>query len=499
VSIVELELQEQYKVNNQLRAENEALKGELEDLKRLIFGKKNERFVATADGQTALFDTSATSSQVEEPGPKEITYQRKPAKKDKQKPVRTELPAHLPREEEIIEPEGLPEDAIKIGEAVTEILEYKPGVMYVRRIVRPKYKLAANASKADSLTTEILVATLPSQPIPSGNAGPSLLTYLFISKYIDHLPYYRQVQIFNRAGIKLSESTISGWFKAVCKLLEPLYEELRSQILASEYLMGDETTIPVQSSNKPGATHTGYMWVYRSPMRNLVMFDYQKNRSGKAPAVLLKDYQGALQTDGYAGYEQFENNPDITLIGCMAHVRRYFERALDNDKSRAQHALTEIQKLYAIERQAQEDQLTIEETLILREQQSIPVLNDLHSWMKDQYAQVIPKSSIGKAISYSLKLWSRLIRYTENGLWRIDNNLVENSIRPVALGRKNYLFAGNHEAAQRAAMMYTFFGSCKLNDVEPGAWLTQVLSEIPETKLRQLATLLPNDKQKSNQ
>ena len=493
--------QEQQSIIAELRRENEALKRQLEDFKRLIFGKKNERFVALNDGQTALFDTSETGSQVEGSGsaPKEITYQRNPTPKDKQKPVRTELPAHLPREEEVIEPEDLPEDVVKIGEAITETLEYKPAVMYVRKIVRPKYKLVDSASKAHSLTTEILVAPLPSQPIPSGNAGPSLLAYLFISKYIDHLPYYRQVQMFKRDGIKLSESTISGWFKAVCKLLEPLYEELKSQVLASEYLMGDETTIPVQSSNKPGATHTGYMWVYRSPVRNLVMFDYQKSRSGHAPAELLKEYRGTLQTDGYVGYEQFDNNPNITLIGCMAHARRHFEKALDNDRARAQHALTLIQKLYAIERQAQNDQLAIKEITTLRQQQAIPILNNFHSWMKDQYTQVAPKSSIGKALSYSLKLWSRLTRYTENGLWRIDNNLVENSIRPVALGRKNYLFAGNHQAAQHAAMMYTFFGSCKLHEIEPRAWLTDVLSKIPNTKLSQLASLLPNDKQISKQ
>ena len=394
--------------------------------------------------------------------------------------------------EQILEPEDLPEGAIKIGEAITEILEYRPGIMYVRKIIRPKYKLTDDSN---GLKTQIKVASLPSLPIPSGNSGASLLAHLLISKYIDHLPYYRQVQMFKREGIKLSESTISGWFKAVCKLLEPLYEELKSQVLASHYLMGDETTIPVQSSNKPGATHTGYMWVYRSPVNEQVLFDYQKNRNGQAPQTMLSGYKGALQTDGYGAYDQFEEDPNITLIGCMAHARRYFEKALDNDKARAEHALNAIQQLYAIERQADQDKLTVDQRTLLRQKQALPILGQLHNWMLEQYRQVAPKSSIGKAISYSMKLWSRLIRYTDNGLWRIDNNLVENSIRPVALGRKNYLFAGSHEAAQRAAMMYTFFGTCKLNDIEPRAWLIEVLSKIPDTKISQLSQLLPNDKQ----
>lgn len=488
--------QEQQIVINELRAENESLKRQIEDFKRLIFGKKNERFVPEDNGQTTLFDqslASLTSDQEEESVA--VTYNRTKSSKDKQKPVRTELPAHLPREEQIIEPAEKPEGAIKIGEAVTEILEYKPGVMYVSRIIRPKYKVVSANLK--STETEIITASMPSLPIPGGNAGPSLLAYLLISKYVDHLPFYRQVQMFKRAGIKLSESTISGWFKAACKLLDPLYEELKSQVLASEYLMGDETTIPVQTSTKPGATHTGYMWVYRSPINNLVLFDYQSSRGGHCPHELLKDYRGALQTDGYAGYEQFDGKQGITLIGCMAHARRYFEKALDNDKVRASHALKEIQKLYAIERSSKEEKLTSSELTDRRQAEAMPILNALHQWMKDQYPLVSVKSSIGKALGYSLRLWERLTRYTENGAWHIDNNLVENSIRPVALGRKNYLFAGSHEAAKRAAMMYTFLGSCKINNVEPQAWLTDVLSKISETKLSELSQILPYDKQKS--
>lgn len=464
------------------------LKEELAQLKRMIFGKKNERFIAADAAQSTLFDESTLEAPTTEQ--QTITY-TKDKKKDKKQPVRLALPAHLPREEEVLEPEGKQEGAVKIGEAVTEILEYTPGRIYVKRYVRPKYVQHQDNTK------KVIVADLPSLPIPSGNAGPALLAYLMICKYVDHLPFYRQVQIFKREGVKLCESTISGWFKAVCKLLEPLYDEIKKQVLASGYINADETTIPVQSSNKPGATHTGYQWYYYSPQTKLVVVDYQPSRSGQGPHKFLKGYRGVLQTDGYAGYEQFASISGITLLACMAHARRYFDKAMNNDQERATHALTQIQKLYAIERKAKEDGLTAKKVAKLRQTEAQPILENLHEWMQQQYGQVAPKSSIGKALAYSMKLWPRLSRYTENGDWFIDNNLVENSIRPVALGRKNYLFAGSHEAAQWAAMMYSFLGSCKLNGVEPLQWLQETLTVIQETKISQLKTLLPNYDKKS--
>lgn len=476
-----------------IQQENAYLKEELAQLKRLIFGKKNERFIPADAAQSSLFEEPA----IEQATPTEtqtITY-TKEKKADKKQPVRLVLPAHLPREEEVIEPENKQEGARKIGEAVTEILEYTPGKVYVKRYVRPKYLQVIKQGEANG--EQIVVAELPSLPIPSGNAGPGLLAHLMISKYVDHLPFYRQVQIFKREGIKLSESTISGWFKAICKLLEPLYEEIRKQILASGYINADETPIPVQSSNKPGATHTGYQWYYYAPKTKLVVVDYQKSRSGQGPHDFLEGYQGVLQTDGYAGYEQFASKPDIILLACMAHARRYFEKALDNDKPRAEHALTEIQKLYVIERKAKDEQMDTDQIQILRHSESRPILDKLHQWMQEEYGKVAPKSSIGKALAYSLKFWKRLSKYTENGRWYIDNNRVENSIRPVALGRKNYLFAGSHDAAQWAAIMYTFLGTCKLNEVEPYQWLNHTLTIISETKTSQLYKLLPNHSDKS--
>ena len=474
-----------------LQQENTYLKEELTQLKRLMFGKKNERFIPSDNSQASLFEQAVEVTPESEQ--QTITY-TKDKQSGKKQPVRLALPAHLTREEQVIEPEDKQEDVIKIGESVTEILEYTPGKVYVKRYVRPKYVQSHPDPAKDQ---QVVVAPLPSFPIPSGNAGPGLLAHLMISKYVDHLPFYRQVQMFKREGVKLPESTISGWFKAVCKLLEPLYHEIHKQVLASGYINADETPIPVQSSNKPEATHTGYHWFYHSPEVKLVVIDYQKSRSAQGPHDFLEKYKGVLQTDGYAGYEQFAQKEGIILLGCMAHARRYFEKALDNDRERAQHALSEIQKLYAIERLAREEDLTSDQLTELRHKEALPTLQELKQWMEGQYGQVAPKSSIGKALAYSLKLWSRLIRYTENGAWYIDNNLVENSIRPVALGRKNYLFAGSHDAAQWAAMMYSFLGSCKLNGAEPFQWLKSTLEIIQDIKVNQMHTLLPNFQQNS--
>ena len=255
--------------------------------------------------------------------------------------------------------------------------------------------------------------------------------------------------------------------------------------------MADETPIPVQTKDKPGSTHKGYHWVYYAPLNKLVCFDYRKGRGREGPHEFLEGFRGALQTDGYAAYNEFEKREGITLLACMAHSRRKWDKAKDNDPKRAEHALKKIQELYEVERNAREQALTFEERKELRQKESIPVLAELEAWMRDQLTQVLPKSAIGEAITYSLKLWKRLERYTEDGRWEIDNNAIENSIRVVALGRKNYMFAGSHEGARNAAMIYSFLGTCKINDVEPYAWLQDVLTRIPDHSILQLEELLP--------
>ena len=471
--------------NEKLRSECEYLKQQLAELKRMIFGSKSERFIPTDDAQLSLFGDNALTPAVADTETQEITYIRERQTKEKQQPVRTAIPSHLPRVEEVIEPNNVEEGAKKIGEEITEILEYNPAHIFVRKIVRPKYAKANNQG--------VIIAELPPLPIPKGNAGASMLAYIMVSKFIDHLPYYRQIQILKRLKFEISDSTLNGWFNATSNLLEPLYNTLEKLILESNYLQADETPIGVQDSHKPGALHTGYQWVYRAPVERMVLFKYHHSRERKAPEEILQTFSGSLQTDGYQAYQNMKTKGNITLLACMAHARRYFEKALDNDQKRAAFALSKIQKLYAIERIAREREIGFETRKRFRQLYAVPILMELETWLKENITQTLPKSAIGRAIAYTQNLWPKLKEYTHDGKYEIDNNLIENAIRPLALGRKNYLFAGSHSAAQRAAMMYSFFATCKINDVEPMAWLTDVLNRIPEHKANKLSELLPQN------
>lgn len=464
--------------NRVLKQEVAFLKEELAQMKRMIFGSKRERFIPSDSAQQSLFEVE----QFVEPIQQTITYQRDQSSK-KSKAKRLLLPDSLPRNEQIIQPEGIdPERSIKIGEKISEVLEYTPGKLYVTRTVRPVYK---------QVDESIVVADLPTQVIPNGNAGASLLAYLLVSKFIDHLPFYRQVQIFKRDGMKIPESTISGWFRKTCDLLLPLYELMVNQINHTDYIQADESPIPVLSNQKPGSTHKGYQWVFLLPKCKMVIFKYHQSREKSVPQEILKDFIGCLQTDGYAGYDQLGKRTDITHLGCMAHARRKFEVALDNDQKIASTAMEMFQQLYAIERTIREENLDQQATYELRQKQAVPILNKMKVFLDEYYPKVLPKSAIGKAFTYSLNQWKNLIGYTENGDWQIDNNAVENKIRPLALGRKNYLFAGSHNAAQQAAIVYSFFATCKINEINPLTWLTETLRKIPDHKVNQLEELLP--------
>jgi transposase len=468
--------------NSELRAENLYLKQELAQLKRMIFGSKSERHLGGDPSQLSLgLGVEAVAPQEKET--EQITYTRNKSDNKKGTAKRLALPSHLHRVEHIIEPGEDITDARKIGEVVTEVLEYTPGKFYVEKYIRPKYILPKEE--------RIVIGDLPSLPIPRGNAGAGLLAHLLISKFVDHLPFYRQVQQFKRQDIDIAESTISGWFTASCRLLEPLYEKLVNKVRQSSYLMADETPIPVQTKDKPGSTHKGYHWVYYAPLDKLVCFDYRKGRGRDGPEEFLESFRGMLQTDGYNAYNIYEKRDGITLHGCIAHARRKFEQAKENDLSRAEYVLERMRELYMIEREAKEKGLSFDQREELRAEKSLPVLQELEKWMKEQLPDVLPKSSIGQAIAYTLGLWPRLTRYVQHGQVEIDNNLVENSIRPVALGRKNYMFAGSHEAAQQAAMIYSFLGTCKINNIEPYEWLKNTLQRLPDHSIQNLDELLP--------
>lgn len=293
----------EYQNLKNIAAEYATLKTQLDELRRMIFGVKSERFVSdTSADQLSLFGET-DNPQEAEAATEQVSYTRKKPQ-EKKKPVRAALPDHLPRKDEVLEPENLPSDAKKIGEEVTEILEYAPGSMYVRRIIRPKYAIISepteNQDTTDTVegkaqtTTQIAIAKLPTLPIPRGNAGVTLLAYLFVSKFIDHLPYYRLIQIFKRGGIHISSSTINDWFNATCTLLEPLYDVLKERIRGQTYLQADESPIKVQDNHKKGSTHLGYHWVYHAPDIGAVCFDYQTGRSKAGPQRFLENFSGTL-------------------------------------------------------------------------------------------------------------------------------------------------------------------------------------------------------------
>lgn len=463
------------------------LQHELDQLKRLVFGSRHERFVPTTPQEqlALLLDVQPTVAPAASIQKIEYTRKTKETSTEKLHTGRMKLPANLPRETVVIEPAEDVSGWTKIGEEITEELDRIPGKLFVRQIVRPKY--------AKPNGEGVVIANLPARPIEKGIAGPGLLAQIIIDKYTDHLPIHRQIQRFEREGIKLSASTLTDWIGATCTLLDPLYEVLRKQVLSSNYLQADETPIKVLDKGKKGTTHRGYHWVYHSAQERLVLFDYREGRGREGPTECLKDFKGHLQTDGYIVYEDFDKKPGITLLHCMAHARRKFDEAKDNDLVRASYVLAEMQKLYALERQGKENRLSDEELHHLRQREAIPLLKSLKQWMLENYKAVLPQSVIGQAIFYSLQRWDKLNIYTTDGRLRIDNNLVENTIRPVAIGRKNYLFAGSHNGARRAAMLYSFLGTCKMNQVNPFDWLQQVLIRIPEHPVNKIQLLLPNN------
>lgn len=464
------------------------LQHELAQLKRMIFGSRSERFAPAAiAGQTSL-ELNIETAQAPQPTTETITYTRK---KSGTNTVithkRLPLPEHLERVVVTIEPKEDVSGLKKTGEEITEELDYKPGKLFVNKYVRPKYVKPENEEGKQ----QVLVGELPSRPIEKGIPGPGLLAQIIIDKYADHLPCYRQIQRYERVdGVKISASTMSEWLRAACTLINPLFAVLIKKVLSQTYLMADETPIKVQDKTKKGATHLGYYWVYHAPLIKMTLYEYRLGRGRDGPTEMLKDFKGRLQTDGYAVYESL-NNANITLINCMAHARREFDEAKSNDAVRANYVLEQMQNLYTIERRAKGENLDHRQRYELRQQESAPLLMELHQWFKENIVQVVPKSPIGKAIAYSLQRWDKLSYYATDGEVNIDNNPVENAIRPLAIGRKNYLFAGSHDAAQRAAEFYSMLNTCKLNGIEPWEWLRETLSKISDFKANKLYELLP--------
>lgn len=472
----------------QSQSEIAYLKYQLDQLKRQVFGVKSERYISMLNAGQLVLPIEDENPPVIEEEEDTITVEAHDRKKNKKKanhPLRKPFPADLPRQVEKIFPPGFDENSVEkpIGEEITEILEEIPGKFYVRQIIRYKF--------ANKETGGVVIGELPSRVNEKGMFGESVMTRIIIDKYCDHLPGYRQEQRFSRAGIKIPYSTLMDVPRQVGNYMVPLYEELKKVVLTCKYLQIDETPHPVLDKETKGKTHRGYLWVYRSVEQRLVLFEYCPGRGTKWPKEILKNYKGFIQTDGYVSYDYFERRPDITSVCCMAHVRRYFEKALVDHKELAEYFITRLQAVYEVEREIRDENKSDEEIILLRKQKSLPVLNELEKWL-NEHSNEPPSTPIGKAIAYTLSRWKKLTIYIDHPFLEIDNNLVENAIRPTVLGRKNYLFSGSHESAQRTAMFYSFIGSCKMNGINPQEWLMDVLIKLPETKTSELHTLLPN-------
>lgn len=481
--------------NAQLRFAIEALTHQLEGLQKLIFGSRSERFLPTA-ATPSPEQLSLLAGLLPEPpaAPAVVTTKVEYTKTTvvdkappKPHPGRMQLPERLRREVTMLLPEGDVSHLEKIGEEVTEVLDLVPAELFVKQYIRPKYAAPADAEGH----TQVLTAELPSRLMEKSMAGEGLLAQIIVEKYVDHLPLHRQLQRFERAGITLAQSTINHWVRTVLTQLTALYEAHKGQVLAAGYLQADETPIRVLDDAKKGASHQGYYWVYHDPTSGAVLFDYRPGRGREGPDDILKDFTGYLQVDGYAAYEDFEKRAGIRVLNCMAHARRKFTEALSNDKGRAEAALAMLQPLYALERRIREQKLQGAAVVALRQTEALPLLGAWRAWMLTECTQVTPASPIGKAISYSLSRWEKLCVYTEDACLQIDNSGVENSIRPVAIGRKNYLFCGSHEAAQRAAMVYSLFATCKKQGIHPCAWLKDVLQRMHLYSTGNIAELLP--------
>lgn len=470
----------------QWQAEKAYLKDQIADLQRLLFGQKRERFIHTPPEQLSLpFEATAEVAEAQTEALEEkISYTRQ--KQQKKHPGRAKLPEHLPVEEIEIHPEGDLSQMVCIGKEITEELECVPARFFIKRYIR--YKYAPKQGEGSHA-----IGSLPERVIDKGIPGVGLLAFILINKYLYHLPLDRQLKIFREEGIIIKAGTLNGWVRKCAERLEILYEALVAQIKNQGYLQADETTLRVLDKQKKGTTHLGYFWVYHAPLPRIALFDYHPSRGYVATQEMLGDFEGYLQSDGYSVYTKVAKQNQLIHLGCWAHVRREFKKAEGNDQQRAEKALTYIQQLYAIERQAREKALKSEQIKELRLTKALPIINEMGKWIAQEQKKTLPQSTIGKAFTYCIKRWTPLSNYLLEGNLQIDNNLTENALRVVALGRKNYLFAGSHEAAKRAAIFYTFTANCNIHQVNPQQWFKYVLENILNHPVNKLYQLFPHN------
>jgi transposase len=470
----------------------ELLQHQYDQLQRLIYARSSEKTSLSLPGQLTLgIDAAVVEACNINDGQKIESYTKHKAE-PKKHPGRNEIPAHIERKYVDMHPENLPEGAEMFGTEESEQLEHDPAKFFATVYRRFKYK-----KHNEDGSIEFFIADLPAQKDKS-IAAPSLKAHVTTEKYMWHTPIYRQKQKFSSVGIIINENTIGDWVNGTCRNLTALYDEHRKAIVhpACGYMMADETGITVLDSEKGKGkkSHFGYMWAYCNPVDRLVFFEYQRGRGNKHARPVLQNYKGYLHTDGYNVYKHYGSLQGVTHVNCNAHARRKFHEAQFADRKRAEHALMLYGKLYGVESYSKEMQLSFDDRKKLRDEKSVPVFEELKSWVREEIPKLTTlRSPIGKAMAYFSEREKQLGLYLADGMLLIDTNLIENSIRPIALGRNNYLFAGSHGAAQNAAIIYSLFATCKLHDVNAYEWLKYVLTVMPTFPASRIKELLPQN------
>ena len=469
--------------NVALKEENADLRHQLEWLKRQVFGQKTERYIPADESQTSL--ELGVAEKVFAEKTETVTYERK--KPQNQTPHgREEIPAHLPRKEIVIMPTEDVSAMERIGEKVTEQLEYTPPEYFVNKYVRPVYAGDVNGERT------VVCGELPKLCNEKGKYGASIIAHTVVSKFEDHTPIYRLQKIIARdSGVVIPETSLDVFPELAAFWLEPIAQKCAERVMKSGYAQMDESTLKVMIQPTNGKSSIGQMWVRNAPELRTVVFNFDLHRSGAVAKSLLDGYQGILQTDGLGAYDQFTKCEDIVHAGCHAHARRGFNESKSSDHARAIHALNLYHKLFALEVEAKSVAMPPGDRLKLRQEKSVPIIAEFKLWLDAEVRNVRPKSPIGKAILYCLNRWYELTRFLEDGRIEISNNLVENCIRPLAIGRKNWMFAGSPDAAGRMAILFTIISTCKQLRINSFQYLSHALSEIPGRMNHDIDDLLP--------
>jgi transposase len=462
----------------------------LDELLRRLYGPKAEKIDPQ---QLQLFLDALKDLPLPRPAsvPTTDADEKGPASaKAKNGHGRQRLPRNLPRqrvEHDLAAADkpclGCGQERTKIGEEVSEQLDYKPAALFIVEHVRCKYA-------CPHCQEQVAVADKPSQPLTKGLPGPGLVAQVAVSKYADHLPLYRLERIFARHGVELARQTMCDWMAAGAQVITPLYELMIQLVLQSKVLHTDDTPVPVQDPTRD-RTRQGRVWVYLGDTAHpYTVFAYTPNRQRDGPAEFLKPYRGYLQADAFGGYDGIYAGGAVVEVACWAHARRKFYEARTSDAARSHAALAWIRRLYDVEDAAK--QLSTSERVARRQTEARPLLTAFRQWLQQQQTEVVPKSPFGQAITYALNQWNALMRYTDDGDLAIDNNVAENALRRVAIGRKNWLFAGSDKGGRTAAVWFSVMATCQRHDLDPWAYLTDVLRRLPDHPRDQLAELLPD-------